>query len=144
MLKVRVSLSQHTHILFFFPEKHLDPSIAIDDSQLNSCNYYKNRNYQTMPRQCFSTDIPLCHTTWNNNILIHCIYKTPFFQETKRDSLIQLHQSSNTRGREMESLIILILQKQKAKMFRKGLALAVGLEFSNYGQGTLYGLVNSV
>lgn len=143
MLRVSLSLSQHTHILFF-PWETFSSSIAIDDSQLNSCNYYKNRNYQTMPRRCFSTDIPLCHTTWNNNILIHCIYKTPFIQETKRDSLIWLHQSSNTRGREMESLIILILQKEKAKMFRKGLALAVGLEFSNYGLGTLCGLVNSV
>lgn len=42
----------------------------------------------------------------------------------------------------MESLIILILQKEKGKMFRKGLALAVELEFSNYGLGILCGQFN--
>lgn len=44
----------------------------------------------------------------------------------------------------MENLIILILQKEKARMFRKGRALAVGREFSNYGLGTPCGLVSSV
>lgn len=43
----------------------------------------------------------------------------------------------------MESLIILILQTEKAKMFRKSRVLAVRLEFSNYGLGTPCGLVNS-
>lgn len=65
-------------------------------------------------------------------------------QETKCDSLIQLHQSSNTRGRHTESLIILILQEEKIKTFEKGLALAVGLEFHNYGLETPRGLASSV
>ena len=61
----------------------------------------------------------------NNNTLIHGLYKMSFIQETKYDSLTELHQSYATSGRT-ESLIILILQKEKAKLFRK--TSAVGLE----------------
>ena len=62
-----------------------------------------------------------------------------FIQETICDSLVQRRESSNTRGRYAESLIILILQD-----VWKGLALAVGLELHNYGPEMPRGLVSSV